>query len=140
MKSVTDGSYLPVYGEIVLLHGKVLYENTMIVRNGSFIFEGCICYTSNMPVPSKVRSYLCPRLIVDCGKTFVSVEELVEHTSTAHKAVAAGNSGKGKRKIVEEIVTPIIEAMPADVAKKHRAVYYGPSRTLSIGQTSKRRR
>ena len=79
-------------------------------------------------------------LIIDCGQTFSSVEELVQHTSTAHKVAVVGNSGKGKRKFVEESVTPIIEAMPANIANKHRAIYDGPSRTLSIGQTSKRRR
>ena len=68
------------------------------------------------------------------------MQELVEHTSTAHKDV--GTTGKRKRKFVEEStsVTPIIQAMPAEMAKKHRAVYDGPSRTLSIGQTAKRRK
>jgi len=71
---------------------------------------------------------------------FSSVEDLTKHISAAH--MGGGSAGKRKRNFVDESagVTPIIEAMPAEVAKKHRAVYDGPSRTLSIGQTSKRRK
>ena len=39
-----------------------------------------------------------------------------------------------KRKFVDEDVTPIIKARPAEIARQSRAVYDGPSRSLSIGR------
>ena len=83
---------------------------------------------------------LYARLTIDCGQTFSSVPELQEHTFNAHKDVRGVEIGNGKRKFMDENVTPIIQAMPAEVARKHRAVFDGPSRTLSIGQSSKRRK
>ena len=84
---------------------------------------------------------LCVRLTIDCGQAFSSVQELLEHASKAHKEIDARvANGNGKRKFVDDSVTPIIQAMPAEVARKHRAVFDGPSRTLSIGQSSKRRK
>ena len=73
---------------------------------------------------------------VGCGRKFATNDKLIEHYSSAH--TASGSPAKGKmvgekRKIVDEDVTPIIEPMPAHIAKKNRAVYDGVSRSLNIG-------
>jgi hypothetical protein len=85
-------------------------------------------------------------LILGCGALFPTDEALKEHYSKAHAEVAPPDVdgdfggrvkevlGAGKRKFVEDDVTPIIEAMPAEIARKNRPVYEGPSRSLSIAQ------
>ena len=67
---------------------------------------------------------------------FATDDALTQHYSDVHKSInKRGTTGVlGKRKFVDGDVTPIIEAMPAEIARKNRAVYDGPSRSLSIGQ------
>ena len=70
-----------------------------------------------------------------CGEMFTTDDALKQHYSDVHNSVTKGmRATLGKRKFVEEDVTPIIEAMPAEIARRSRAVYDGPSRSLSIGQ------
>jgi hypothetical protein len=58
------------------------------------------------------------------------VEALEEHS-----AVHAGPGSGRKRKVTEEAaITPIIQAMPKEYAKKRRAVYDGPSKSFGVGQ------
>jgi hypothetical protein len=55
----------------------------------------------------------------------------------------ASSASPRKRKVSEmDYVTPIIEAMPPEIARRNRAVFDGPSRTFTIGvgQERKRRR
>ena len=55
----------------------------------------------------------------------------------------ASSASPRKRKVSEmDYVTPIIEAMPPELARRNRAVFDGPSRTFTIGvgQERKRRR
>jgi hypothetical protein len=57
---------------------------------------------------------------------FATEQELLAHITRQHKTSNTQPSNDN--------VTPIIEAMPADLARKNRAVFSGPSRSLSIGQ------
>jgi len=57
---------------------------------------------------------------------FSTENELLEHITRQHKTSNTQPSNND--------VTPIIEAIPADLARKNRAVFSGPSRSLSIGQ------
>ena len=79
-----------------------------------------------------------------CGEMFATDDGLKQHYSDVHNSVARGMRAiHGKRQLVEEDITPIIKAMPAEIARRSRAVYDGPSRSLSIGQNvavNKRRR
>jgi len=72
---------------------------------------------------------------VGCGEMFATNDGLKEHYVTVHADV-----DRVSRKRKFEDVTPIIEAMPADVARRNRAVYDGPSRSLSISQGRIRKR
>ena len=70
-----------------------------------------------------------------CMKKFFSKDALEEHMSThaigePRSLVVAESQSDG--------MTPIIEAMPPELQRKNRAVYAGPSRSLSIGQSRKR--
>ena len=50
-------------------------------------------------------------------------------------AIHAGTDSVKKRKAMEEAgLTPIIKAMPTEIAKKRRAAYDGPSRSFGVGQ------
>ena len=65
-----------------------------------------------------------------CGQRFVSKEGLGEHALSVHSSGVAhgvGAPGDGR-------VTPIIQPMPAELARKQRAGYDGPSRSFGIGQ------
>lgn len=81
-----------------------------------------------------------PELSIGCGAKFATNELLNEHYSDFHSG--KGNSPRRsigrKRKMVDEDITPIIGVMPPEIAKNNRAVYEGPSRSLSIGQSAKR--
>ena len=84
--------------------------------------------------------------MVGCGMTFATNLSLSEHIKTQHPVdeapsevvgteddtgALAGESSR-KRKIDE--VTPLIEPMPSEMAKRNRAVFSGPSRTFQVGQ------
>jgi hypothetical protein len=57
------------------------------------------------------------------------------HSSTGN---SLGRSIGEKRKLVDDDITPMIEVMPLEIATKNRAVYEGPSRSLSMGRGVKR--
>jgi hypothetical protein len=76
---------------------------------------------------------------------FCSKEELEQHSKVhdVHNLMEARlpkeiKTTQIKRKFVEEDVTPIVEAMSADMTQRHKAVYDGPSKSFSIGQSRKR--
>jgi hypothetical protein len=97
--------------------------------------------------------------MLGCGEMFAKSDELKRHYLDVHnlgtprKVGVLGTPKRGpavpspsprKRKVSEmDYVTPIIEAMPPEIARRNRAVYDGPSRTLTIGagqQERKRRK
>ena len=66
---------------------------------------------------------------------FATDDALEQHYSDVHNTIMRDTIRVlVKRKSVDEDVTPIIEPMPAQIARQNRAVYDGPSRSLSIGQ------
>jgi hypothetical protein len=73
---------------------------------------------------------------------FATSDALQQHCAEVHPNVRTPRSARkaAKRKMDDDGVTPIIEAMPMDLAKKMRAVYDGPSRSLSVSQVKRRRR
>ena len=87
-------------------------------------------------------------LTLDCGKTFSTDEELDTHCARIHNLDTSALNGIGKdkgierniewKKLLRGDVTPIIERMPAEMARKDRAVFKGPSRSFAIGQNRKR--
>ena len=78
---------------------------------------------------------------------FPTSDGLKEHYTTSHADLelnaqgVSTSEGSRKRKAEEEDhVTPIIVAMPPEIARKNRPVYDGPSRSLSIAQGRARKR
>lgn len=117
----------------------------MIVKNGNFMLEECIFFIFNTLVRFKVSILTLLGLILGCGEMFATSEALKKHYSDTHEKGKESNiEGRGdicgeKRKFSDDrddgdVVTPIIEPMPAHIARRNRAVYDGPSRSLSIGQ------
>ena len=68
---------------------------------------------------------------------FGTRETLAEHSKLHEKDVKSTVLGRCERKRKIDEVTPVIEPMPEEMAKRHRAVYSGPSRTFSVGQKRK---
>ena len=70
---------------------------------------------------------------------FATNEALAEHSKTHKNTTKSPNSSPAvntrKRKLDE--ITPTIEPMPSEMAKRNRPVYSGPSRTFSVGQKRK---
>ena len=66
-----------------------------------------------------------------CGQRFVSKEGLDEHALSVHSL--GGTHGTRASSDVQGI-TPIIQPIPAELARKQRAAYDGPSRSFGIGQ------
>lgn len=132
------GRHYFVYGRIVILQRRV-EKNILIVKSGNFMFVGCIYCIFNMLVLFRV--YILPCLNdgltwLGCGEMFATNDGLKDHYAVSHIDV---DKVSRKRKF-EDDITPIIEAMPADVARRNRAVYDGPSRSLSISQGRIRKR
>ena len=78
-----------------------------------------------------------------CGELFATNDALMDHYTAVHRNVKTTMStptSAGKKRKADEVITPIIEAMPADVASKNRPVYDGVSRSLSISQARPRAR
>jgi hypothetical protein len=64
-----------------------------------------------------------------------------EGLGTPKRGLAVPSPSPRKRKVSEmDYVTPIIQAMPPEIARRNRAVYDGPSRTLTIGVGQERKR
>jgi hypothetical protein len=61
------------------------------------------------------------------------------HSNDALKAHEGAHSARGRKRKADE-VTPIIEAMPRDIARKMRPVFDGPSRSLSVSQPARNKR
>jgi hypothetical protein len=79
-----------------------------------------------------------PLLITGCEEMFTTNTAMKEHYSEVHAKGMSPTVNNGKRKSLgEDVVRPIIEAMPAEIARRYRPVYDGPSRTISIGQDIK---
>jgi len=72
---------------------------------------------------------------------FATNDALQRHYGEVHPNVRTPRSSRkvAKRKAEDDGITPIIEAMPAELARKMRAVYDGPSRSLSVSQGKKKR-
>jgi hypothetical protein len=58
--------------------------------------------------------------------------DLTEEVDDNTRSPSTARGSSRKRKIDE--VTPLIEPMPSEMAKRNRPVYSGPSRTFSVGQ------
>ena len=67
---------------------------------------------------------------------FATNEGLAEHAKTHRNPIAASPTGNTRKRKHDEI-TPTIEPMPSDIAKRNRPVFTGPSRTFSVGQKRK---
>ena len=67
---------------------------------------------------------------------FATNEDLAEHTKTHRNPITASPAGNTRKRKHDDI-TPTIQPMPSDMAKRNRPVYSGPSRTFSIGHKRK---
>jgi hypothetical protein len=69
---------------------------------------------------------------------FSTDDALEQHHSDIHNSIKVRETTEvgvlGKRKVVDDDILPVIEVMPARIARKNRDVYYGPSGSLSAGQ------
>jgi hypothetical protein len=67
---------------------------------------------------------------------FATDDSLKQHYSEVHnnKMKRETTGVLTKRQFVDDDVMPMIVVMPAPITRSNRAVYSGPSRSLSIGQ------
>ena len=91
------------------------------------------------PVQGGSPPFSRPSLIgKGCGQRFASKEGLDEHALSVHSSGVTNGVGRKRKASDGQSVTPIIQPMPPELARKQRAGYDGPSRSFGIGQNRRR--